>query len=128
MVNQLSARVAIIRRNRCRVPSYAGYGLRLTGLRLTVEKLYDIDQARESFARGINLSLNLPESVNILEKLSDALNPFKGGSCPVSINYTSTQARATVQLGDEWRIHPTDELISRLKSLFGSTAVKIRYK
>ena len=97
-------------------------------LRLTVEKLYDIDQARESFARGINLSLNMPESVNILEKLSDALNPFKGGSCPVSINYTSTQARATVQLGDEWRIHPTDELISRLKSLFGPTAVEIRYK
>ncbi len=97
-------------------------------LRLTVEKLYDIDQARESFARGINLSLNLPESVNILEKLSDALNPFKGGSCPVSINYTSTQARATIQLGDEWRIHPTDELITRLKSLFGPTAVEVRYK
>ncbi len=97
-------------------------------LRLTVEKLYDMDQARESFARGINLSLNLPGSVNILEKLSDTLNPFKGGSCPVSINYTSTQARATVQLGDEWRIHPTDELVSRLKSLFGPTAVEVRYK
>ncbi|MDD5266525.1 MAG: DNA polymerase III subunit alpha [Methylococcales bacterium] len=97
-------------------------------LRLTIEKLFDIDQARESFARGINLSLNMPGSVNILEKLSDALNPFKGGSCPISINYTSTQARATVQLGDEWRIHPTDELISRLKSLFGPNAVEIRYK
>ena len=62
-------------------------------LRLTVEKLYDMDQARESFARGINLSLNMPESVNAINKLSEALNPFKGGSCPITINYTSALAR-----------------------------------
>jgi DNA polymerase-3 subunit alpha len=101
-------------------------------LRLTIEKLYDIEQARESFSRGIKLNWNVAEvqleSNNFIERLSEVLSPFKGGSCPVSINYTSTLAKASVQLGDEWRIHPTDELISRLKSLFGSTAVEIRYK
>jgi len=71
---------------------------------------------------------NKPESVNTIELLSKALSPFKGGSCPVSINYTSKYARTAVQLGDEWRVHPTDELISRLKLLFGSTAVEIRYR
>ncbi|MEY3289281.1 MAG: hypothetical protein RLZZ419_1523 [Pseudomonadota bacterium] len=106
------------------------------GLRLMVEKLYDIDQARESFSRGIKLVWNAAENKpeddnegdNYIEKLSEALAPFKGGSCPVSINYTSQYAQAAVQLGDEWRIHPTDELISRLKSLFGSTAVEVRYR
>ena len=101
-------------------------------LRLTVEKLYDIEQARESFARGIKLTWNVaenkPNSINYIEKLSEVLSPFKGGSCPVSIDYTSKYARGAVQLGDEWRIHPTDELISRLKALFGATAVEIRYK
>ena len=101
-------------------------------LRLTVEKLYDIEQARESFARGIQLTWNVaenkPESSNNIERLGETLSPYKGGSCPVSINYTAQQARAGVQLGDEWRIHPTDELISRLKSLFGATSVEIRYK
>ena len=104
----------------------------LIALRLTVEKLYDIDQARESFSRGLKLTWNVaenkPESINYIERLSEALAPFKGGSCPVSINYTSQHAQAAVQLGDEWRIHPTDELISRLKSLFGSTSVEVRYK
>jgi len=60
--------------------------------------------------------------------LAKVLSPFKGGSCPVTINYTSKYAQAVVQLGDEWRVHPTDDLISRLKSLFGSAAVEIRYR
>ena len=103
------------------------------GLRLTVEKLYDMDQARESFSRGLKLTWNAAaedtqEPTPYIEKLSAVLAPFKGGSCPVSISYTSPYAQAAVQLGDEWRIHPTDELISRLKSLFGATAVEVRYR
>ena len=101
-------------------------------LRLTVEKLYDIEQARESFSRGIKLNWtvteNKPESINHYRKVGEVLSPFKGGSCPVTINYTSKYAQAVVQLGDEWRVHPTDDLISRLKSLFGSAAVEIRYR
>ncbi len=101
-------------------------------LRLTVEKLYDMEQARENFSRGIQLTWNAakdkPESISTIERLREILSPFKGGSSPVSINYISKYARAAVQLGDEWRIHPTDELIARLKSVFGATAVEIRYR
>ncbi|MGR8999904.1 MAG: DNA polymerase III subunit alpha [Gammaproteobacteria bacterium] len=101
-------------------------------LRLTAEKLYDIEQARESFARGIQLTWpaveNKLETSAYVERLNTVLNPFKGGRCPVGINYTSLYARAAVQLGDEWRVHPTNELITRLRSLLGSTAVEIRYK
>ena len=89
-------------------------------LRLTVEKLYNMEQAREGFARSIQLTWNAAE--NELESGAFVarvelrlLEPFKGGSCPVGINYTSKYARAAVQLGDEWRVHPTDELISRLR-------------
>jgi DNA polymerase-3 subunit alpha len=101
-------------------------------LRLTVEKLYDINQARESFSRGIQLTWNATEnkqeSASLIDQLAEVLSPFKGGSCPVSISYTSTEARASVQLGDEWRIHPTDELLARLRLVFGATAVEIRYR
>ncbi len=101
-------------------------------LRLTAEKLYDIEQARESFARSIQLTWatveNLPETSAHVERLNTVLSPFKGGRCPVAINYTSQYARAAVQLGDEWRVHPTNELIARLRSWLGSTAVEIRYK
>ena len=101
-------------------------------LRLTVEKLYDINQARESFSRGLQLTWNAaenqPESAGLIDRLDETLSPFKGGSCPVSIRYTSHEAHASIQLGDEWRIHPTDELIARLRSVFGVACVEIRYK
>ncbi len=101
-------------------------------LRLTVEKMYTIDQARESFARGLHLTWNTSdkaeESMNFIAKLTEVLSPYKGGACPVSINYTSSQAKAHVQLGDAWRIQPTDELVAKLKWLLGATAVEVRYK
>ncbi|MDD5461071.1 MAG: DNA polymerase III subunit alpha [Methylococcales bacterium] len=101
-------------------------------LRLTVEKLYNIEQARECFSRGIQLTWttteNKLEDNAYINRLNAVLSPFKGGNCPIGINYTSHQARATVQLGDKWRVHPTDELVARLRSTLGPTAVEIRYK
>jgi DNA polymerase-3 subunit alpha len=101
-------------------------------LRLTVEKMFTIDQARESFARGLYLtwktSNNVEESMTFISKLTEVLSPYKGGSCPVSISYTSSQAKAHLQLGDAWRIQPTDELVAKLKWLLGSTSVEVRYK
>jgi DNA polymerase-3 subunit alpha len=94
-------------------------------LRLTVEKLYDINQAREQFARGLQLTW---DNATATTQLAEVLTPFKKGGCPVSIAYSSEQARATVQLGDDWRVHPTDELIARLKTLLGADAVEIRYR
>jgi DNA polymerase-3 subunit alpha len=56
------------------------------------------------------------------------LKPFKGGGCPVLINYQSRYAKATVRLGDEWRVQATDELILRLKRLPGTSEVEVKYK
>lgn len=101
-------------------------------LRLSVEKLYSMEQAREVFARSIQLVWNAAdyerEAGGLVTKLSAVLEPFKGGSCPVGICYTSKVAKANLQLGDEWRVHPTDELVARLRSLLGGGAVEVRYR
>ncbi|MDO9422954.1 MAG: DNA polymerase III subunit alpha [Methylobacter sp.] len=101
-------------------------------LRLTVEKLYSMEQGREVFARGIQLVWNAAgnehEDHGFVTRLMAALEPFKGGGCPVSITYTSTVAKANLQLGDAWRVHPTDELVARLKALSGSESVEVRYR
>ncbi len=101
-------------------------------LRLTVEKLYTMDQARENFARALHLkwdtSDSTEDSARFIEKLTEVLTPFKGGGCPVSLTYTSKEAKGDVQLGDAWRVKPTDELITKLKWLLGTNAVEIRYK
>ncbi|MGR9014866.1 MAG: DNA polymerase III subunit alpha, partial [Gammaproteobacteria bacterium] len=77
-------------------------------LRLTVEKLYTMEQAREVNARSVQLvwdaAGNEQEDHGFVTRLMAALEPFKGGNCPVGISYTSKVAKANLQLGDVWRV------------------------
>jgi DNA polymerase-3 subunit alpha len=98
-------------------------------LRLTVEKLYSMEQAREVYARSIQLVWHAAGyEPDFASKLAGVLEPFKGGGCPVGISYSSQVAKANLQLGDEWRVHPTDELVARLRSMLGNEAVEVRYR
>ncbi|PPD23007.1 MAG: DNA polymerase III subunit alpha [Methylomonas sp.] len=98
-------------------------------LRLTAEKLYSIEQARDAFARGLQLNWDanaIPQ--DLISGLQSVLKPFKGGACPVVISYQSDQAKAMIRLGDEWRVQATDELVLRLQRLVGKTRVEVKYK
>ncbi|MGZ8151878.1 MAG: DNA polymerase III subunit alpha [Methylovulum sp.] len=100
-------------------------------LRLTVDKLYDMEQAREAFARSVQVLWTTSEDDikdTFINNLYTVLQPFKGGGCLLSMSYASPFARASLQFGDAWRIHPTDELISRLRALVGHAAVDIKYQ
>jgi DNA polymerase-3 subunit alpha len=99
-------------------------------LRLTAEKLYTMEQAREMFARGIVLewqNREPPQNRQFIEALGIVLKPFCGGQCPVSINYSTANAKTVVQLGDDWRVRPSDELLIRLRRLLTFDAVQVRY-
>ena len=95
----------------------------LNAPRLKVERLYNIDQARETYARNLTLTWTADSLTAMLET---TLMPYKGGRCPVVIEYRSAVARATLQVGEAWRVHPTDELLVQLKAVFADAAV--RYK
>jgi len=101
------------------------------GIRMTADKLYTFEDAREMFARCIVLTWNEKESAlgatSFVEDLKHVLQPFKGGSCPMQIHYEN-EAKAVIQFGDEWRVHPTDELIIRLNKLLETGVVEIRYR
>ena len=98
--------------------------------RLTLEKLYDIEQAREAFARSIQLRLNLlkdeENSSTFVNQLRTTLQPFQGGSCPIEIHYVSNVAKASLRLGDEWRVRPTDALLQQLKAFPDIISVEIK--
>jgi DNA polymerase-3 subunit alpha len=102
------------------------------GLRLTADKLYTFEEARELFARCIFLDWG--SSINSLglnvfvEGLKSVLRPFSGGHCSVQIGYYSNNAKTVIQLGDDWRVHPTDELILRLKKFLSVSAVEVKYR
>jgi DNA polymerase-3 subunit alpha len=45
----------------------------------------------------------------------------------VCIDYLGSEAQARVALGEEWAVHPTDELLHRLRDLAGQDCVQVEY-
>ncbi|MDH5392779.1 MAG: DNA polymerase III subunit alpha [Gammaproteobacteria bacterium] len=98
------------------------------GHRLTAKKIYDIETARERFAKRVDIKLKPEQAANgFIKGLADVLKPFTEGNCPVWVHYKTEQARATLALDENWNVQPTDELINRLKNMIDESSVKILY-
>jgi DNA polymerase-3 subunit alpha len=95
---------------------------------VTAQSIYDINQARGLFARRVVVGVESSQAGNgFVGHLADILQPFREGHCPVCIDYSGGDARARVALGEEWTVHPTDELLHRLSDLAGKGCVQVEY-
>ncbi len=96
--------------------------------KLIAKTIYTLEQARDKFARSIQL--NLEGHVfndQMLNNLSSILMPFRSGKCSVNIRYQMNNASALLQLGDEWRVRLTEDLLQSLRNLLGQEQVKVIY-
>jgi DNA polymerase-3 subunit alpha len=90
--------------------------------------LYDIEQARERFAKRLVIGLDNHQAANgYAMNLDKVLAPFREGGCPIWVEYRNALAMARVQLGDGWRVRPTEELLNRLRQLHGQEKVRMEY-
>jgi len=98
------------------------------GFQVTAQGILDIDQAREQYARRLVVGIEQTRAGNgFVASLADVLLPFRSGNCRVCIDYQGGAANARVMLGDEWAVHPTDELLHRLRELAGKHSVLVEY-
>ncbi|MGD8874382.1 MAG: DNA polymerase III subunit alpha [Gammaproteobacteria bacterium] len=98
------------------------------GYQVTAQSIYDINQARELFARRLVVGVESRQAGNgFVTHLADILQPFRTGHCRVCIDYLGSEAQARVALGEEWAVHPTDELLHRLRDLAGQDSVQVEY-
>ncbi|HEY7638325.1 MAG TPA: DNA polymerase III subunit alpha, partial [Steroidobacteraceae bacterium] len=99
----------------------------IEGWRLTAKRVFDIDHAREQYAR--RLVLRWPEKAdrNFIKSLQQTLQPFRGGRCAVAVRYHSSAARAELVLSEEWSVKPTRELTERLAQLCGNDGWRLIY-
>ncbi|MDH3832348.1 MAG: DNA polymerase III subunit alpha, partial [Gammaproteobacteria bacterium] len=98
------------------------------GYQVTAQSIYDINQARGLFARRVVVGVESSQAGNgFVGHLAEILQPFREGHCPVCIDYSGGDARARVALGEEWTVHPTDELLHRLRDLAGKGCVQVEY-
>ena len=98
------------------------------GFKMRAEKIYGMDQARNLYARQLEIDVQAEELGNgFVRELQDVLQPAAHGPCPVIINYRNRQAEARLVLGEEWRIHVSGPLLERLGELAGPGRVHLRY-
>ncbi len=101
------------------------------GYKMSAEHIYDINQAREVYAKRLVIAVESTRAGNgFVAELAQVLTPFRNGACPVCIDYYRNEtgpASAQLALGPEWRVHPTDELLHRLRALAGSERVRVIY-
>ncbi len=96
------------------------------GNRMICRTLSSIDQARDRFAR--TLQIKVPASkVDSMGRLAEILKPFRGGNCRVTIDYLRDDAMANLKLGDNWKVRPTDSLLHMLRDVFSENAVEVLY-
>ena len=93
-------------------------------LRISADKLYDLQSARSRFAKAIRLTCNGESSGGRLREL---LAPYRSGSCPVSVVYSSRGVTCEIDLGDAWRVNVQDDLIQSLADWLKPENVKIVY-
>ncbi|MBV7263713.1 DNA polymerase III subunit alpha [Photobacterium sp. WH24] len=98
------------------------------GLKMSAREVLDISDAREKHLRGLAISLTEGQiDHTFFERFSKALEPHRAGTVPVNIYYQRSNARAKLTLGTEWRITPSDDLITDLKVLLGEQQVEFEF-
>jgi DNA polymerase-3 subunit alpha len=95
------------------------------GLRISAEKVLDLQTARTRFARGIRITCNGTSSG---AKLREVLGPYRSGTCPVQVVYYNKGGSCHIDLGDEWRVSLHDDLIRLLGDWLAPENVQIVYR
>ncbi len=96
------------------------------GLRVQVDKLFDLTAARTRFARALKLAMNGQSSA---AKLLDLLKAYRceEGGCPVHIQYHNGGAACEITLGEDWRVNLHDSLLDGLGAWLAAKNVRVEY-
>ncbi|WP_281211506.1 DNA polymerase III subunit alpha [Pseudomonas fulva] len=98
------------------------------GLRLRVKQVMTLEDARTKLAESLRLKV-AHEALkgDRLKWLGDLITRHRG-ACPITLEYTGSDAKAMLQFGDQWAIDPADGLIQTLRDQFGRENVFLQYR
>jgi DNA polymerase-3 subunit alpha len=101
------------------------------GWRLSAKRVTELDRLREAQAHRIVLQwpqgLAAAAGDALQRRLAETLAPWRPGACPVAILYSGERASGALELGPDWRVRASRDLIDALEGLFGAQAVRVLY-
>ena len=99
------------------------------GLKMSAREVMEIADARARYARGIRLSVEKTQITgDFFQRFSEIMQPWRAGVCPVQVCYRKPGVQASLQLGTEWRVTPTDQLLDDLRMLLGKQSVDLMFE
>ncbi len=97
------------------------------GLKMSGVEINPLIEVREKRVKHLEIKIDLVFGLTLVEDLIDALQPFKGGMCPVRFSCKKEAISAELVAAGEWSVKPTDELLHSLKNIEGCERVKLHY-
>ena len=95
------------------------------GLRSKAEKVYDMPLA--SVHNGQRLGRSLPGAV-ASHRIVEVLQPHRNAAgLPVAMRIKPQGVECMLQLGDDWRVAPSDALTLALEQVLGAREVAVEY-
>lgn len=94
--------------------------------RMISRDIFSIEQARERYAKYLQIRVLADKSHEIVN-LATLLEKHRNGGCRIMIDYARSDAKANLQLGETWRVRPSDALLQNLESIFAEGNIEMIY-
>jgi DNA polymerase-3 subunit alpha len=103
------------------------------GLKVSVQQILTMPQARTVFSKGLRLSIARDFAQGKgLQQLLGILAPHQvRGDTPAAkleLQYQNSVGRGVIRCASPWRIEVEDDMLQELAYLLGDDAVKMRYR
>jgi len=98
------------------------------GLKMRADSVRSLFEARASYLQGIAIEIHRDKiDGSCLQQMADIMTPYCQGGCPVRVLYRGGDARGEIALGEDWSVVPDDDLLHKLRDLFGTDGVQLRF-
>jgi len=97
------------------------------GWRLSARRISDLDEVRARLAQRLVIRCAHGEAAQLVASLATALEPHRPGPCPITIEYSGSEACGALTLADSWSVRLSRALLEQLESLPGLAAVQVVY-
>jgi DNA polymerase-3 subunit alpha len=95
--------------------------------RLSARRVSELERLREQEARRVVLRCSQADLPRLTERLAAILEPWRPGPCPITIEYATASARGALNLGADWSVRASRELLEQLEGLVGSGGLEVFY-
>jgi DNA polymerase-3 subunit alpha len=97
-------------------------------VRILVESIEHLDIKRAQLAKRLVIfAQTQSDAEKLISDLPAVISPYTGGHCPIQVFYKKDDAKAKIELGKNWCVHPKNALLAQLKQLCGEEWVKVGY-